>query len=302
MITLVISGGDSFTFGSELLDDCGTMHVPVVTSTPYHRPTQPIRLGPFAAASKHSWANLTANKLNAKHINTGESGRSNSYIVRHIINIIYEALEHNYKPDEIFVQVMWTFVARQEIAVNFDIKRYDSPWFAVDPYVCEDETKSNWFKKVSKSVPNWQEVHDDMHKRYLINKDLGLVDYAKSYYTVVSDLHDKYTSLQKILMLQDFLESRNVKYMFTYVNEHVMKGLISIDKFTNGLHSFIKFDEWFKFPGDKEFMGFDDWAKANGYPYATSHPLEQAHKDAAELLYEKAKQIITGSVGPIPGE
>ena len=281
MIKLVISGGDSFTYGSELSDDgC---------------------LGP-KHASKNCWANLVANKLNAKHINTGEGGRSNSYITRHVIHaVLHEALQHDYKSEEIFVQVMWTFVPRQEIAVNFDIDRQDSPWFPIDPYVCEDESKSDWFKKVSKSIPNWQEVHDDMHKRYLINKDLGLVDYAKSYYTVVSDLHDTYTSLQKILMLQDFLENRNVKYMFTYVNEHVMTGLRGRDKFTSVLHCFIKFDEWFKFPGDKEFMGFDDWAKANGYPYATSHPLEQAHEDAAELLYEKVRQILHAEQTPARG-
>ena len=287
MIKLVISGGDSFTYGSELSDDTGGL------------------IGP-KDASQHAWPNLVANKLNAKHINTAEGGRSNSYIVRHVINTVYEALKHDYKPEEIFVQVMWTFVARQEIAVSFSTHRWDSPWFAIDPHVCEDESKSKWFKKLNpKTTIHWQEVHDAMHERYLINKDLGFVDYAKAYYTVVSDLHDTYTSLQQILMLQDFLESRNIKYMLTYVNKYVMNGLISLDKFTNGLYSFIKFSEWYKFPGDKEFMGFDDWARANDYPYATSHPLEQAHKDAAELLYERVRQILatkTGSLGTLPGD
>ena len=275
-IKLVISGGDSFTYGSELPDDTE---------------------GP----SKSSWANVVANKLNSKHINIAQGGRSNSYIVRHVINTIYEALKYDYKVEAIFVQVMWTFVARQEFPVNFNIKRKDSPWFPIDPYVCEDESKSKWFTKVSKDSPNYEQVRSDMHKRYLINKDLGLVDFAKEYYKVTGELHDTHSSLKEVLMLQDFLESRNVKYMFTYVSEHVMSGLISIDKFTNGLCNFIKFDEWYKFPGDKEFMGFNDWAKANGYPYATSHPLEQAHKDAAELLYEKARQTITGSMGTLPG-
>ena len=284
MITLVISGGDSFTFGSELGDDW-------LDDTEWR-------------ASKFSWANLVANKLNAKHINTGEGGRSNSYIVRHVINKIYEALQHNYKPDEIFVQVMWTFIARQEIAINSDTKRWDSPWFPIDPYVVGDESKADWFKEVDKNSRNFNAVRDGLRERYNINKGLGLVDFAKEYYKVTGNLNDRYTSLKEMLMLQDFLDNRSIKYMFTYVSEHVMNGLLLVqdNKFTNGLQSFINFDEWYKFPGNKEFMGFNDWAKANGYPYATSHPLEQAHEDAAELLYEKARQILTGGVGPLPGE
>ena len=197
-IKLVISGGDSFTYGSELGDD-GVLG-----------PLQP---------SKLCWANLVANKLNAKHVNTGGGGRSNSYIVRHVINRMYEALQHNYKPDEIFVQVMWTFVARQEIAVSFNTKRVDSPWFAIDPYVGEAESKSEWFKELNpKTTINWQEVRDDMHKRYLINKELGLVDFAKEYYKVTGELHDTHSSLKEVLMLQDFLESRNVKYMLSLIH------------------------------------------------------------------------------------
>ena len=111
MFKLLISGGDSFTFGAELPGDA--LH-----------------------PSEFSWANLVANKFNAKHINTAQSGRSNSFIVRHIIYTVNEALKHEYKHEEIFVQVMWTFVARQEVAINCDTQRLDSPWFPIDPYVC----------------------------------------------------------------------------------------------------------------------------------------------------------------------
>jgi len=290
MIKLVISGGDSFTFGAELTA------WPAAYNTP----------------SPGSWAQLVANKLNAnlyKHVNTARSGRSNSFIVRHVINTVHQALKHEYKREEIFVQVMWTFVARQEIAVNCDTQRSDSPWFPIDPYVCEDESKGDWFKKVLKDTKNWKESHDAMHERYLINKDLGLVDYAKAYYRIVSDLHDTYTSLSEILSLQELLDYNNIRYMFTYVNKHVMNGLIHpsgrdqswdriypiniswTEKFTDSLCNFIKFDEWYKFPIDGKYVGFDDWAKFNKYEYATSHPLEKAHADAAELIYDHISNI-----------
>ena len=299
MIKLVISGGDSFTFGSELPDDDPADHDPdgnydIHQSLigPRGRRHDRDAVDQPRRGSKLSWANLVAVKLNAKHINIAEGGRSNSFIVRHIINKIYEALQHEYKTEEIFVQVMWTFVTRQELVINSDTKRWDSPWFPIDPYVPGDETKSDWFKKIPKDTKNWQSVHDGMYERYLINKELGMVDFVKEYYKVTGSVHDTYISLKEILMLQDFLESRSIKYMFTYVSEHVMYGLGSSDRFTNGLHSFIKFKEWYIFPGDKEFMGFDDWARENKYEYATSHPLEKAHEDTAELIYERVKQIV----------
>ena len=283
MIKLVISGGDSFTYGAELADD--------------HEAGLP-------RPSEVSWANLVANKLDTKHINTSESGRSNDFIVRQVINTIYEALQHDYNSDEIFVQIMWTFNSRTEICVDFDIERRDSPWLPIDSHMIMDESKSDWFKELDpKTTIHWKEIRDVMHERWEKNKRLDVVNYASEYYKLASHTQHTYNTLKHILMLQDFLTVRNIKYMFTYVNEHVMYGLVGYEsKYTKVLHNFIKFNEWYKFPGiyDKEFVGFDDWAKANGYSYATSHPLEQAHKDAAELLYEKARQIITGGVGPLP--
>lgn len=302
-IKLVISGGDSFTYGSELPDDQGEGgdFDNSIPSPEGFKPDTP---------SKLCWANLVANKLNAKHINVAMAGRGNSYIARHVIDKLYKALQNNYKTAEIFVQIMWTFTHRRELAVKFDIQRKDSPWFPIDLYTCEDESKSDWFKKVPKNTENWKSARDHMHKRYLINKELGLVDFAKQYYSVVDDLDEAYSSLKEILLTQHILESHDIKYIFTYVNEHVMLGLIGRsswikDDITIGLRSFIKFDEWYKFPGEGDYVGFDDWAKANKYEYATSHPLEKAHEDAAELIYEEVKTITqtrTRGMGPLPGE
>ena len=213
------------------------------------------------------------------------------------------------KIKEIFVQIMWTFTHRRELAVKFDIKRKDSPWFPIDLYVCEDESKSDWFRTVPKDTENWESARSHMHNRYLINKELGLVDFAKQYYSIVDDIDEAYTSLKEVLMTQNVLETHDIKYMFTYVNKHVMLGLDrsafnTKDDFTTGLRSFIKFNEWYKFPGDGDYVGFDDWAKANKYEYATSHPLEKAHEDAAELIYEKVKTITQASrsMGSLSGE
>ena len=48
------------------------------------------------------------------------SNISHANHIHNIINKIYEALQHEYKTEEIFVQVMWTFVTRQELVINSD--------------------------------------------------------------------------------------------------------------------------------------------------------------------------------------
>ena len=321
MFKLVISGGDSFTFGSELSD---------IEDSPKKR-------GEQEDPSKFSWANLVANKLNAKHNNTAQPGRSNSYITRHVMHEVQQALR-KWKPEEIFVQVMWTYTGRHEILVNHLLHEYDrggapgtprsgplyydrldSPWFHVDPYVCEDESKSDWFKTavLSMDTEAYKLVRSVMHSRFKENYSIGFVDYARAYYKVTGELTDHYISLKEVLFLQEFLENRNVKYMFTYAHDEVMLNLTGLNvtnEYTSdvktpmdiiyGMRKEIKFDEWFNFslgPYKKHNAGFWRWAseakhtgpaKNNKYKLGPmNHPLEEAHKDASELIYDHISNL-----------
>jgi hypothetical protein len=267
MVKIVISAGDSFTFGSEL-----------------EPPNEQI------LPSTNSWANLVANKLNSRHINVARPGRSNSYAARHIAYQVNKALEQGISTSDILVQVMWTFTDRNEFAVGVDLNEYDSPWLALTPYTHVNENESTWFKSLSRSIPNWQSIHNDHQTLYNRNKSLGIVDFAKYYSKLVqsSALNDSYVSLKEILSTKLLLESQNIQYMFTYVNQHVMIGLLedNIDnKYIQGYRSLLNVD-WFNFPGSfQKYIGFDDWAKNNNYEYATSHPLKPAHTHASELIY-----------------
>ena len=188
MITLVISGGDSFTFGSELSDTRGEL-----------------------SPSRSCWANLIANKLGAKHCNTGRGARGNSFITRHVIYKVNQALRLGYKPEEIFVQVMLTYVDRSEIAVNFDTKLpFDSPWYYLFPGAAEDESKSQWvleqIKKAAFKFANGETDADRfanlLHGEYNLRKEQGITDFVKHYYTIISNLNDLYISLKSILLFQ----------------------------------------------------------------------------------------------------
>ena len=305
MIKLVISGGDSFTFGSELPDEHAGQGI----------------------SSKLSWAHLVSEKLGAKHINTAWPGRSNSFIVRHVMHQVSKALRDKFKPEEIFVQVMWTYLGRQEILVNNLLHEYDrggtprqpgsgpiyerrrdSPWFHIDPHVASDESPE-W--------EGWKAVWKE-------NKRIGFVEYVKEYYKVTGELTDHYISLKEILFLQEFLENRNVKYMFTYVHTEI-KDYLQICNVTSGytseletpmdivdgMRKEIKFDEWFNFScrldnKKHEFprissVGFWNWASESKHtgPLKNKkyrlgpedHPLEEAHQDAAVLIYDKISNI-----------
>ena len=65
------------------------------------------------------------------------------------------------------------------------------------------------------------------------------------------------------------------------------------------LYNQIEFDKWFLFPegtNEGETMqprGFYQWAVENKYNIGTDgHPLEDAHKDAAELIKERFNELV----------
>ena len=274
MFDLVISAGDSFTFGAELKSDNS------VNPSPY------------------SWANLVAQRIGKHHINVARSGRSNSYIARHVLHEIQEAISNGILPNKIFVQVMWTFTNRSEFAISIPTAEYDSPWMFFTPYSHVDETESTWFKSVNRELPTWKDVYTRLKSSYNKNKNLGIVDFAKHYDRLVKTelLNDSYTSMKEVILLQNTLLLYEIPYLFTYVSQDVMYGLFTDatdsdgSKYLHSLRSFNREENWFRFPGDYQtYVGFDDWAKANKYEYATSHPLELAHIDAAQLVYEYIK-------------
>lgn len=268
MVKLVISAGDSFTFGSEL--------------EPSNEQLLP---------SVNSWANIVAEKLNSKHINIARPGRSNSYIARHIANQVSRALSTGIDTKDMFVQVMWTFTDRSEFAVGIDLTEYDSPWLGLTPYTHVNENESRWFKSLSRNIPNWQSIYNDHQTLYNRNKSLGIVDFAKHYSKLVqsSALNDSYVSIKEILLTKLLLETHNIKYLFTYVNQHVMNGIMedcADNKYIKSYRNLLDVN-WFDFPGNfQTYVGFDDWAKHNNYEYATSHPLKAAHVDAADIVYK----------------
>ena len=95
-----------------------------------------------------------------------------------------------------------------------------------------------------------------------------------------------------IIGLQRYLKFHDYPYLFTCVDNCVITDNPEND-----------WDNWFMFPpgieADKTTTprGFYQWAVENKYSIGTDgHPLEQAHRDAAELIKEKFNELVKKSI------
>ena len=98
-MTVLIAGGDSFTYGSEL------------------------------SSQEHTWANLLANRKGWNICNTAQPGYSNSAIRRNVMNAINE-----YKDLDLYVAVMWSFPNRYEFRFAYDTGHKETPWYSINPW------------------------------------------------------------------------------------------------------------------------------------------------------------------------
>jgi len=98
-----------------------------------------------------------------------------------------------------------------------------------------------------------------------------------------------YTSPRVILEFQRYCEYHNVPYLFTCVDNCLIELL---DPKTN-------MENWYMFPAGVEPYhtqqprGFYQWAVENKYSIGVDgHPLEDAHRDAAELLRSRFNELV----------
>ena len=101
---ILVAGGDSFIWGSELADETHTN------------------------PSRNTYTALLANDLQAEYICTARPGNSNDAIARMTM------LECNKHSGQISVVVAWTFMPRFEFRFTYPIKSPISPWASINPH------------------------------------------------------------------------------------------------------------------------------------------------------------------------
>lgn len=250
----LIAGGDSFTFGSELQGCYDKNRIEV--------------------ASPNSYTSLIANEAKLDYQCVAFPGYSNDAISRTVIDTCN--ITQNIK----LVIVCWTFPGRYEFLFNDEIEQI-SVW---NTLTSEREIKSQ-FKYQNDIV---LQHHIDKFNR---DEERGLNGFARTFFGHVgsSKLYETYNYLSNIVNLQNYLKLNNISYLFLSVDQSIEECKYWCSKDSNKrLLNQIDFSNWFWFPGD---LGFYTWSLENKFPFGTTHPLEPAHSEAAELIYEHLRTI-----------
>lgn len=268
---ILVAGGDSFVYGAELKDQI---------DDPSH--------STFPA--------LLAKQHDMEYVCAARSGNANSAISRMTMRACQEISD---KGQSVFALVMWTFAHRFEFRFNYDTQQEISPWYSINSWNIEDDENNifKFFKNENKDI----EAH--MAETLRKDKEIGIAEFAKTFYKHVgnNEYYEMYTSLKEILFLQNYLELKNIPYLFIPADisfqEHE-NYLRRKDEYLSDIHDQINWKNWYMFPEGKGAdqtespRGFYQWAVENKYSVGTTHPLEDAHRDAAKLIGEKFNEMV----------
>ena len=90
-------------------------------------------------------------------------------------------------------------------------------------------------------------------------------------------------------MLSQYLKLKKIPYLFTTADNSIsMTTHFPGDQTLKTLLTQIDFNRWAYFPIN---LGFYNWAKENNFSFGTTHPLEDAHIAASDILYERIRNL-----------
>ena len=211
---------------------------------------------------------LIAKETNMEYVCVARPGYSNAAIRRTVI----DACEQNSDVD--LVIVSWSFSGRYEFRINKD-------WTQVSSWTALDDIKEIE-KKFQFNNPIVLQHHAD---QLATAKQSGLSDFAKWLYTNTDYVAEVYDTLSNVVMLQQYLTLNNIPYIFTAADRKSIDVVIddesvkSLQKQLNNLWG------WF------DNKGFYTWAQDMNFPFATTHPREEAHIEAAHIFYEHIRYL-----------
>lgn len=252
----LIAGGDSFIYGSELAD-CFVEHDGVAVEQ----------------ASQLTYPALIAKELNLDYVCAARPGYSNRAICRTVMDNCEQ-----HKEDIKLAIITWSFSGRYEFRFK-DSWEQISAWTTLETV---DKIEQS-FNIDNPIVLNHHAVELDRAGR------IGARDFAKSYYNYVgrNAIAEAYDTLSSIVMLQQYFLLNDIPYVFSGVDRFNFNiDDISISTLENQLLSVLS-DDWIWFNN----KGFYTWAKDMRFPFATTHPKEPAHIEAAHIVYEHLRYI-----------
>jgi hypothetical protein len=220
------------------------------------------------------------------------------------------------------VLVNWTFPGRYEFRFAYDTGQKKSPWYTINSWLIDSQFSKilgDQYSLMPRDYNNnkFDVLSDDESKSRIIEdqiltikraQNIGIVDFAKEFYKHIglSEYWEIYSSLKEIVYLQTYLKVKNIPYMFMCADNSILYNhTVSLDDDTiQSLYQQIINDNehWFWFPAGTdphdtcEPRGFYQWAMENKYRMGTTHPLEEAHQDAAQLMQRKFNELVKKSI------
>jgi hypothetical protein len=272
---ILVAGGDSFVYGVELADENSGR----------------------SQFSRSTFPALLAINNGLDYQCAAWPGSANNAINRLTMSKCQEL------KNDIIVLISWTFTQRYEFRFTYDTLQRNSPWYSINSWTIEEDVNA-----ISKlfNTTNKQRIQDQLTHTNAARIS-GVSDFAKTFYKHVgnSEYYELYSSLKEIVFMQNYLKVNNIPYLFTAADitfkDHP-NYIRSQDNFLNDLYNQIDWDNWYFFPAGTEAnqtqgpRGFYQWAVENKYKIGVTHPLEEAHRDAAELLKEKFNELVKKSI------
>lgn len=264
---IIVAGGDSFVYGTEL----GDTAIRTTTSNATRH-------------SRRTFFALLAKEQDMHYECVARPGNSNQAISRTVMDYC-----ETHKDIDKFVAVSWTFPNRYEFRFPFTTPTYKDHWESISMW----ETKS--ISEIEKEIKdNRSSAMELLTERRKFAVRSGIYDFANQYFKLLghTEYWEIYSSLSAIVMLQNYLELNKIPYMFTMADDCLLKNytITHPDQSIVTLAKQLKLDNWFMFPESK---GFYQWALENKYPVGDTHPLEEAHHDAAQLMKDKFNELVT---------
>jgi hypothetical protein len=187
---------------------------------------------------------------------------------------------------------MWSFISRYDWAMPRHRLLEDTRWLSISPWDTTDGSIEA-FRTMQGSETqqeHWRTRQDSI-------EEMGLKSFANAIYKyAANEYHELYLSWKSIIWLQNLLEKKGIKYMFTLADNSLFYKEFAQhkdqDSFMNALYNEIDFTKWFSF--GERMMGFNQWSIMENYERGTTHPLDKAHEDAIKLMLPTYKKLVGG--------
>jgi hypothetical protein len=258
----IVAGGDSFVYGLELAD---------CTSAP----------------SKCTFTSLLAGN---EYDCVAWGGYGNDSIARTVI-----ARCEQERPTGVIVS--WSFVGRYEFRFAYNTRQVKSPWYSINSWTIQENVENIKQEFVTENHGILKQEENHINRA----KQTGVHEFAKTFFKHVgsTEYWEVYSTLKEIVYLQNYLELKQIPFMFTCVDNNILyNNTIGTDHYIDSLYKQIDHSKWFWFPigtrpnETQNPRGFYQWAVENKYRIGTTHPLEEAHQAAAELMKDKFNELV----------